>query len=101
MLLRQLSEYAAKTSLRPDCKAKTLIDCLKTTLRPGGRWNDERVIIFTEYRATQKWLFDLLAREGFAEQGRLEMIYGGMPNDQPPRPRPFQTFTRRCTPSRR
>ena len=82
VLLRQLSEYAAKTSQRPDCKAQTLIDWLKTTLRPGGNWNDERVIIFTEYRATQKWLFDLLAREGFAEQGRLEMIYGGMPNDQ-------------------
>jgi superfamily II DNA or RNA helicase len=81
-LLRQLSEFAAKSSQRPDCKAQTLIDWLKTTLRPGGKWNDQRVIIFTEYRATQKWLFDLLAREGFAEQGRLEMIYGGMPNDQ-------------------
>lgn len=81
-LLRQLSEYAAKTSQRPDCKAQTLIDWLKKTLRPGGKWNEERVIIFTEYRATQKWLFDLLAREGFAEEGRLEMIYGGMPNDQ-------------------
>jgi hypothetical protein len=82
VLLRQLSEYAAKTSQRPDCKAQTLIDWLNTTLRPSGKWNDERVIIFTEYRATQKRLFDLLAREGFAEQGRLEMIYGGMPNDQ-------------------
>jgi SNF2 family DNA or RNA helicase len=81
-LLRQLSEFAAESSQRPDCKAQTLIDWLKATLRPGGKWNDERVIIFTEYRATQKWLFDLLAREGFAEQGRLEMIYGGMPNDQ-------------------
>lgn len=81
-LLRHLSDYAAKTSLRPDCKAQTLIDWLKATLRPGGKWNQERVIIFTEYRATQKWLFDLLAREGFAEEGRLEMIYGGMPNDQ-------------------
>jgi SNF2 family DNA or RNA helicase len=77
-----LSEYAAKTSLRPDCKARALIDWLKAILRPGGKWNEERVIIFTEYRATQKWLFDLLAREGFAEEGRLEMIYGGMPNDQ-------------------
>ena len=66
----------------PDCKAQTLIDWLKQTLKPGGKWNDERVIIFTEYRATQKWLYDLLAREGFAEEGRLEMIYGGMPNDQ-------------------
>lgn len=81
-LLRQLAEFAAKTSLRPDCKAQTLIDWLKKTLRPNGQWNEERVIIFTEYRATQKWLFDLLAREGFAEEGRLEMIYGGMPNDQ-------------------
>jgi superfamily II DNA/RNA helicase len=81
-LLRQLSEYAAKSSQRPDCKAQTLIDWLKASQRPSGKWNDERVIIFTEYRATQKWLFDLLAREGFAEQGRLEMIYGGMPNDQ-------------------
>ncbi len=81
-LLKQLSEYAAKTSLRPDCKAQTLINWLKTTLRPDGKWNEERVIIFTEYRATQKWLFDLLARDGFAGEGRLEMIYGGMPNDQ-------------------
>ncbi len=81
-LLRELSEYAANTSQRPDCKAQTLIDWLTATLRRGGKWNNERVIIFTEYRATQKWLFDLLAREGFAEQGRLEMIYGGMPNYQ-------------------
>jgi superfamily II DNA or RNA helicase len=82
VLLKQLAEYAAKMSLRPDSKAQTLIDWLKTTLRPGGKWNEERVIIFTEYRATQKWLFDLLAREGLGEEGRLEMIYGGMPNDQ-------------------
>ena len=81
-LLKRLSEFAAKTTLRPDCKAQSLIDWLKDTLRPQGQWNEERVIIFTEYRATQKWLYDLLAREGFAEEGRLEMIYGGMPNDQ-------------------
>ncbi|AJZ57238.1 DEAD/DEAH box helicase family protein [Paraburkholderia fungorum] len=81
-LLKQLSEFAAKASQRADCKAQTLINWLKATLRPAGQWNNERVIIFTEYRATQKWLYDLLAREGFAEEGRLEMIYGGMPNDQ-------------------
>jgi len=81
-LLKRLSEYAAKTSQRPDSKAETLINWLKQTLRPDGQWNNERVIIFTEYRATQKWLFDLLAREGFAENERLEMIFGGMPNDQ-------------------
>jgi hypothetical protein len=77
-----LTNYAAKASLRPDSKAKTLIEWLRQTLRADGQWNEERVIIFTEYRASQKWLFDLLAREGFAEEGRLEMIYGGMPNDE-------------------
>lgn len=81
-LLKQLGDFAAKSSQRADSKAQTLITWLKTNLRPGGHWNNERVILFTEYRATQKWLYDLLAREGFAEEGRLEMIYGGMPNDQ-------------------
>jgi hypothetical protein len=81
-LLKRLSGYAHKTSLRPDSKAQALIDWLKNTLRPGGQWNEQRVILFTEYRATQKWLHDLLAREGFAADGRLAMIYGGMPNDQ-------------------
>jgi superfamily II DNA or RNA helicase len=81
-LLKRLREFASKSALRPDCKAQALIAWLKKTLRPSNRWNDERVIIFTEYRATQKWLFDLLARDGFAVEGRLEMIYGGMPNDQ-------------------
>ena len=81
-LLKQLSDFAAGASQRADCKARTLIDWLSANLRPNGAWNEQRVIIFTEYRATQKWLFDLLAREGFAAEGRLEMIYGGMPNDQ-------------------
>ena len=35
-LLKQLSEYAAKASMRPDCKAQTLINWLKQTLKPGG-----------------------------------------------------------------
>lgn len=81
-LLQRLSQFASKASQRADCKAQALIKWLKITLRPDGQWNSERVIIFTEYRATQKWLYDLLAREGFAEEGRLEMIYGGMANEQ-------------------
>ncbi|MGF7181467.1 DISARM system SNF2-like helicase DrmD [Tunturiibacter psychrotolerans] len=97
-LLKQLSEYAAKTSLRADCKAQTLIDWLKQTLKPGGEWNEERVILFTEYRATQKWLYDLLARERFAEEGRLEMIYGGMVKDQRERIKAaFQTPPKQST----
>ena len=81
-LLKRLSGYAQRASLRPDSKAQALIDWLKRNLKPEGQWNEQRAILFTEYRATQKWLHDLLAREGFAAEGRLAMIYGGMPNDQ-------------------
>jgi superfamily II DNA or RNA helicase len=81
-LLKQLGDFAARSSQRPDSKTQTLIDWLSQNLKPKGSWDTERVIIFTEYRATQKWLYDLLARHGFAEEGRLELIYGGMPSDQ-------------------
>jgi superfamily II DNA or RNA helicase len=81
-LLKQLSDFASRSSQRPDSKTQKLIDWLGENLKPKGTWNTERVIIFTEYRATQKWLYDLLARHGFAEEGRLELIYGGMPSDQ-------------------
>ena len=82
-LLAQMRAWAESARHRPDSKAQRLIDWLSATLKPGGQWNDERVIIFTEYRATQNWLYGLLAREGFAEKGpdgekRLLMLYGGM-----------------------
>lgn len=81
-LLKQLREFAEDASRVPDSKAQALIEWLNQTLRPGGKWNEERVIIFTEYRATQKWLYDLLAREGFGENSRMEIIYGGIRTDQ-------------------
>ena len=40
------------------------------------------VIIFTEFRATQKWLFELLAARGFAREDRLLLLFGGMPKDK-------------------
>jgi SNF2 family DNA or RNA helicase len=82
-LLAQMHAWAESARHRPDSKAQQLIDWLHATVKPQGRWSHERVIIFTEYRATQNWLYDLLAREGFAEkepdgEKRLLMLYGGM-----------------------
>jgi SNF2 family DNA or RNA helicase len=80
-LIRDLKDWAAQESARADAKAKKLLAWLGETLRPTGEWNNERAIIFTEYRATQKWLHDLLARHGFAAQDRLMTLYGGMDKD--------------------
>ena len=80
-LLRELKDYARDASMRPDSKAKRLLDWLGKTLKPNGQWNNERVLIFTEYRTTQKWLQGLLAAAGFVQGDRLMTIYGGMKSD--------------------
>ena len=80
-LLKQMKQWATTASSRLDAKAQVLIDWLKDNLRPNGKWNDERVIIFTEYRATQNWLHERLATENFTQGDRLLTIYGGMDTD--------------------
>ena len=53
----------------------TLLAWLQEIVKPDGRWNNERVILFSEYRATQKWLYERLVAAGF---DRIRVIYGGM-----------------------
>jgi SNF2 family DNA or RNA helicase len=77
-LLSQLRTYADAAASRADSKATALLDWLDGHLKSGRKWNNNRVIIFTEYRATQKWLHDLLASRDLAADGRLLMLYGGM-----------------------
>lgn len=75
-LLNELAAWAERASVQLDSKATELIKWLDSVVRTGGVWNNERVIIFTEYRDTQKWLHDHLASRGLKEQGRLELLYG-------------------------
>jgi len=87
-LLDRLRKWSASASKRSDAKAKVLVEklrgwCLRE--RPSGKptWTSERVIIFTEYRATQKWLHRILVDAGLAGDGgeRLALMYGGMADD--------------------
>ena len=80
-LLEQMRGWAQKASGRADEKAKKLIAWLTEHLKPNDKWTNERVIIFTEYRATQNWLQQQLAAAGFTKGGRLETLYGGMPTE--------------------
>lgn len=77
-LLQKLRTWADTAAKRPDAKARELLDWIEERIRPNGVWSERRVLIFTEYRATQKWLYELLAAKGFAQDERLMMLYGGM-----------------------
>ena len=80
--LDRMKTLADQASQRPDTKAQALLNWIHSQIRCEGNWTNQRVIIFTEYRTTQKWLYDLLAGEGLASGERLLTIYGGMKSDE-------------------
>jgi len=81
-LLDGLSTWAERAAHRADAKANALIDLIEQTCRPDGDWNDERLIVFTEYRDTQRALLDLFAARKLTEEGRTLVLYGGMDTEQ-------------------
>jgi superfamily II DNA or RNA helicase len=76
-VLRQMRQWADTHANRPDAKAERLIAWLEKTCRPDGRWNDERVVVFTEYRDTQKALKAWLDARGLGGDA-LRLLHGGM-----------------------
>lgn len=81
MLLKEMKTWAQAAAAQLDAKAKRLISWLHENIRPGGKWSNERAIIFTEYRATQNWLVGILASEGLTGNERLMTLYGGMDSE--------------------
>lgn len=75
-ILSSLIDWARRYGDRPDAKARHLLRFLEETCRPQGHWNDERVVVFTEYRHTQKWLTELLVAHGLGGE-QLQLLYGG------------------------
>ena len=82
-LIKRMRDWAERACSQNDSKARQLIAWLKEHIRPNGRWTNERVILFTEYRATQKWLSEVMASEGFTGQDRMMTMYGGMDSEGP------------------
>ena len=62
-LLEQLRSWARQAQDRPDAKLTAFRAWLDPIVKPGD-WSDERVIIFTEYRDTQHWLYERLIGGG-------------------------------------
>ncbi len=89
-LLDQMRQWAETAMARRDCKTRAFVDWLRAIVKPvpseaeapAGTWSDERVIIFTEYRATLNWLNEVLVAEKLAGQERLMTLFGGMDSDQ-------------------
>ncbi|MFD5303433.1 DISARM system SNF2-like helicase DrmD [Streptomyces rochei] len=81
-LLRAMRDWALTHEAAADSKAERLIGDLKAICLADGKWLNERVVIFTEYRDTQRWLIDLLRQEGLTDGGRVAQLHGGMSADE-------------------
>ena len=75
--LHELMRWADQHAGPADSKAERLVAELAAVCKPTGRWNDDRVVVFTEYRDTQLWLAQLLSARGLGGD-RLGLLHGGL-----------------------
>lgn len=62
-ILEKLIQISNNLKDKADEKAKKLLEFIDNKLKDNGRWNNERLIIFTEYKDTLEYLKNLLNEE--------------------------------------
>jgi superfamily II DNA or RNA helicase len=89
-LLDAMTEVADAARAEPDARVRLLIDWLRNNMcpslgKPGAKWNDLRMIIFTEYEDTKRYLHQQLAgaleRSDRAE-ARIAIYHGPTPPEE-------------------
>ncbi|MFW0791781.1 DISARM system SNF2-like helicase DrmD [Gordonia sp. CPCC 205333] len=81
-MLDRLTAWAEKSRNKADSKATAILDWIASHLKnDDGEWNDKRVILFTEYRATHTWLQQILASHGYGGD-RLTFLHGDVAPDE-------------------
>jgi len=83
-LLTELDTRATRVRNHTDAKYdafRAWVDPIVCPDGPDGTWTGERVIVFTEYRDTQRWLYERLIGAGFAA-GRIHRLYGGQDQEE-------------------
>ena len=54
--VKSMLEEARKASLKPDARVRWMASWIRQNMTTTGRWNDRRLIVFTEYQDTRLWL---------------------------------------------
>lgn len=69
---------------RLDARVLWLAKWIRANCAPGGIWNDRRLVLFTEYEDTRRWLQRCLAEEldDLAAEDRIAAFTGSTPLDR-------------------
>jgi hypothetical protein len=83
-LLDEMSDIASAARGEPDPRVRKLLEWIRANLCSEGRWNDRRVLIFTEYTDTKRYLEQQL-RAALADTNRapqrVATFHGGIGDD--------------------
>ncbi len=75
-ILKELAVWGRSYRGKPDSRLQALVEFLQgVTHNEQGEFNNERVVIFTEYVDTVEWIKSILEQRGFGD-GRLAVIIG-------------------------
>ena len=82
--VEEMLALAKANAHRPDARARWLVDWIKANLAPEGRWNHRRLVLFTEYEDTRRWLQRRLAEalEDLEPDERIAAFTGATPIDR-------------------
>ena len=84
-LLTEMEKVADQGRSQPDARIRFLLDWVRQRMCPGAKWNDLRLLIFTEYDDTKRYLVEMLrvaiADTDLAEH-RIEVYHGPTPPEK-------------------
>ena len=84
-LLKEMSELAEAHRLTPDARVREISKWIAANMCHAGRWNRTRIIIFTEYEDTLRYLEQML-RASIADTDcaldRINIFRGSTPSDE-------------------
>ncbi|HET8658184.1 MAG TPA: DISARM system SNF2-like helicase DrmD [Micromonosporaceae bacterium] len=91
-LVGRMTAWAERAQHQADSRFEVFLRWLEEVVgpaggRPGedtgaGAGADERVIVFTEYRDTLRWLHEQLAARGYDTGGRIAVLHGGLDTEE-------------------
>jgi superfamily II DNA or RNA helicase len=73
--LEWLSEWGHSYEAKVDSRLEALLRDIEGVLRSHGDWNNERLVVFTEYVDTLRWIKEIFRQQGY-EDGRVDVIDG-------------------------
>jgi superfamily II DNA or RNA helicase len=85
ILLAEMEKVADQGRGQPDARIRYLIGWIRQRMCPGTKWNDLRLLIFTEYDDTRRYLVEML-RTAIADtdlaEHRIEVYHGPTPPEK-------------------